>query len=470
MTTPVTPEFRNLILEKYPALRENSPYLRFFAHLCFSTFRDAESERLVVPTRMIAEEFYGQTYHPSFNGKAKLEALRDEVLPGLTWSEYDPQLLTGYKGKAREIVSTGFDDETQQALRAECLSSAERKVDLVTGRAFQRQDRYRRVKDAREAYENDLAAFSLNKTQKSVLEYLQGVNYGHLVLQKVNENAGAIEHAIGQLPPKLRDIQRRIIKAVYEDPTVYYLPSSEERTCRLSARGDTVLGLKKQVRRAATRGWVECDLRNSQFAILAAKLNAPVAQALIASGKTLWREFYGYTHGIDAEPPGEVKSIFKEAIYSLCFGKSERNLKRFLKENGIGSLVKHPVMEEMLDLREQWLSQIERDGGAPDVWGAWQAIDTEIDPATGKATRWAGSVAAAVIQSVELEIIAPIFDVARKHGDSDQFKIALFQHDGATISFHSTEKQPRAERKLKEAVENRAKALGVHTVLEFSPL
>lgn len=470
MPVPVTKNFRDFVLHKYPAIRGNEPYLRFFEHLCFSNFFDPESHRLVVPTKMIAEEFYGQSYHPSFNGKAKLEQLRDEVLPGLTWTEHDHLALTSYKGKAREIVSLGFDDQMQQALRQECLSSAEGKIDLITGRVYQRNDRYREANEAREEYERELARHSLNDTRRSILDYLRGLNYGHLLLRKVNENTAHIEDAIEQLSPQLQDIQRRIIKAVHDDPAVHYLPSAKERTCRLSAQGDCILGLKKKVRRAATKGWAECDLRNSQFAILAAKLKAPVSQALIASGKTLWREFYLHTHGIDAEPPGETKAVFKEAIYSLCFGKGERKLKRFIKANGVGSLAEHPVMVELLALRRQWFRQIEQDGGASDVWGVWQAIDNDIDPGTGKSIRWAGSVAAAVIQSIEMEIIAPIFDVARKHGRSDQFKIVLFQHDGATISFNATEKVARAQKKLKDAVESRAKELGVQTILEFSQL
>jgi hypothetical protein len=67
-------------------------------------------------------------------------------------------------------------------------------------------------------------------------------------------------------------------------------------------------------------------------------------------------------------------------------------------------------------------------------------------------------------------IIAPIFDVAQKHGKSDQFKICLFQHDGATISFQSQKKQERAQKRLKAAVEARAGQLGVATILEFTQL
>jgi hypothetical protein len=79
-------------------------------------------------------------------------------------------------------------------------------------------------------------------------------------------------------------------------------------------------------------------------------------------------------------------------------------------------------------------------------------------------------VAAAVIQSVEMEIISVIFDVATRHGESDEFLITIFQHDGATVSFQYEPKLPRAQRKLKDAVEARAKQLGIQTVLEFSAL
>jgi hypothetical protein len=75
-----------------------------------------------------------------------------------------------------------------------------------------------------------------------------------------------------------------------------------------------------------------------------------------------------------------------------------------------------------------------------------------------------------VIQAMEMEIIAPIFEVANKHGKSDQFTIAIFQHDGATISFNAKPKMARAQRKLREAVSARAKTLGVSTVLEFTAL
>ncbi len=230
------------------------------------------------------------------------------------------------------------------------------------------------------------------------------------------------------------------------------------------------MGLKKNIRRAATKGWVECDLRSSQFAILAAKLNAPIAQAFIASGKSIWREFNAYLFGVNTEPENGIKKVMKEIIYSICFGKSIYALRQLLLQHGIPILLKHPILQELLTLRTQWFERIEKDGGASDVWNKWHDLNNEKDPATGKSKRWAGAIAGTVIQSIEMEIIAPIFDMAGRHGKSDQFTICLFLHDGCSISFNSKAKIARAQAKLKEAVETRAKELGVSTVLEFSAL
>jgi hypothetical protein len=128
-----------------------------------------------------------------------------------------------------------------------------------------------------------------------------------------------------------------------------------------------------------------------------------------------------------------LASPHKETVYSICFGKSTTSLAYFLQASNLIALMSHPIVQELLGLRRQWFREIRNAGGAFDVWGEWHALDLTRDPKTKKGRHWEGAVAAAVIQSVELEIIAPLFDVALKHGKSDQFRICLFQHDGATL-------------------------------------
>jgi hypothetical protein len=467
MRTTVSSNFRTFVLNKYPALQGNQPYLRFFRYLCFGTFHDASSHRLVIPTKVMAKEIFEVSTN-NFIGKDALEKFKSEVLPGLTWTAPAPSATNGWKGKAREFVDLGFDEEMEAALKQELLSPSKDRVDFITGGTHEREDRYQQMAEETAAYEEALASCSLNETQAKVVNYLRRIKAGHLFLRKLDENQEAIVEAMGHLSPEVQTIRYRILGSARENPNVYYLPSSKGNTCRISGQGDSILGLKKEVRKAATAGWVECDLRSSQFAILAAKLKAPVSQAFIASGKSIWREFYSYLVGLDADPPSDTKAVMKEAMYSLCFGKSKANLRKVLDQHQMGSLLRHPILSELLQLREKWFEQINLDGGAKDVWGVWHAVDRTRG--RGKKGRWAGSVAATVIQSIEMEIIAPIFDVAMEHGKSDQFGICLFQHDGATLSFQSTEKQARAQTKLKKAVEARAKALGVETVLEFTQL
>jgi len=470
MNIQVSRSFRQDVLSKYTALRNNDPFLRMFCYLCFGKFFDKETHSLVLPTRKIAEEFYQKPYDHHFNGEAVLKDFREKVLPDLSWTSHEKDVPNSYMGKARSISNLGFDVEMQEALHRECLSVSEDQVDMVTGAPYSRKNRYieRAVEKAR--YENELAKLPLNGTQTKILDYLHGLNHGHLFVRKMGDNDRAIKAAIDALPPDLQEIRFRILARVLRSPAVHYLPSPNERTCRLSARGDSILGLKSSVRKAFCAGWVECDLRSSQFAILAAKLEAPISQAFIQSGDSLWRSFYERTHSLKEDPPKDVKKVFKEAIYSLCFGRSVGNLTRMLNEHGVAKLLSHPILQELLTLRTAWFEEIREDGGATDVWGQWQALDLTKDPFTKKTRRWEGAVAASVIQSVEMEIIAPIFGVAAKHRKSDRFSITLFAHDGATISFNSTEKKARAQAKLKKAVEDRAKELGVSTVLEFTQL
>lgn len=456
--------FRQFVLNKYPALAGNEPFLRFFQYLCFGDFSDRTTKRLVIPTKKMAEDFYQQKYTCHFKGLEALTSFRQAVLPDLAWSAHETLSGNSWNGKAREIICNGFDAEMVQALRQECLAPSEDQVHFVTGQPYHRKDRYDDQARATEAYEQDLAGIALNPTQRKIVDYLRQINAGHVFIRKLGENRDAIEEAIKGVPPTVQDIQYRILANVHHNPNVYYFPSSHERTCRLSPRGDTLLGLKRAVRKAASKGWWDCDLRSSQFAILASVLKAPISQEFVSSGKSLWRELYGFVSGIqDAEPPPDIKPLLKEAIYSLCYGKSKANLTEFLAQHGLEKLLSHPILVELFTLRRKWFQDIVRAGGAKDVWGEWHAVDE-------KRGRWAGSVAATIIQALEMEIIAPIFDVAATHGKGDRFQVVLFQHDGVTISFNDRSKLPRAQAKLKKAVEERAKELGVSTAVEFTQL
>jgi len=378
---------------------------------------------------------------------------------------------------ARRILNDGFDAETRERRDAELVLRPDANrfvgmVDFDTGEGFRSHRRDKLTPEAWAKHRALLDVAALHPTQAKLVDYLDALDGGRLFLPRLLQNKDQIEAAIATIEkPKVVNIQRRILAAIQEQPQVFYRPSPGGRTCRLNACGDTVIHLKKNVRKAFCAGWTECDLRSSQFAILAATLDAPVSKALIARGESLWRSLYLHTHHAESNPPDAIKKILKEAVYSVAYGKTAANLRRFLRRHDLGRLLDHPVFQELLQLRTEWFARIDAAGGAEDVWGTWHAIRPQRECSRDQRPRLARHIAATVIQSWEMEIIAPIFDVARTHGGTYQFGIVLFQHDGATISFRARGKRKeKAMSLLREAVDARARELGVHTSLEFEDL
>lgn len=476
-----TKQFRDFCTNKYPGLKgESESYWRMLRYLCFGTFRDKETGLLVIPADMICEDILNKSYQ--FGRAIRfLEEFRGKILPGFYWSEASYLPVSGWQAQCRQVVLTGFDAEMQAALDQEMATIMDPRkpgghVDFVTGRAYDGTMRVKRNQEAIDQHQALKATLPLNQTQQLVMGYLDELKGGNLLVRKLNANLDRVNQVIETLPKEKQIRQRQILHSVMEQPQVFYRPSQELRTARLNAYGDSVIALKSDVRKALCHGWTECDLKSSQFAILAAHLNAPLSKELINEGKSLWKTFYQHTHGEYENPPVAIKKVYKEFIYSMCFGMAIHNapgkdsLHSKLKKHDMACLLEHPIVQELLTLRKQWYAKIHEDGGAKDVWGVFQAVDHSIDPKTTKERRNVPSVAAAVIQSIELEIISTIFDVALRYGKGYQFGIVLFQHDGATLSFQSKEKKQKAQELLQQAVQKRAKELGVNTYLEFTDL
>lgn len=484
MKRAVTKQFREFCLAKYPALQDSERLRRLFRYLCFSCFYDEDTDNLVVSHGVLHNECDPDSSLIHFNALELLVEMKARVLPNLEWTM--PVWGQAWNGKARQVLNSGFDAEMQKALEDELKVRFDTRnftgmVDFITGNGYQRYRRSHVVPSVATEKTEVLEKGNLNPTQNKIATYLHTqVNGGMLFPPRYKRNWDEVHAAVATLPKASQAVQHRILTNILEQPEIIYAPSEEARTPRLHACVDSVVGLKSTVRKAFCGGWTECDLKSSQFAILAAKLNAPLAQAFIAEGGSLWRSFHFHTHGINEEPSAELKKAYKEAIYGIAFGmsvedswnpdtgkKDRRGLKSRLQKNGVESLLSHSIISELLTLRERWYEQIKRDGGAADVWGNFHRITKSSG---SERSRWHGSVAATVIQSIELEIIAPIFDVANKYGDTYKFIITMFQHDGGCISFSDLQYKERIQRFMQEAVQARAKELGVSTKLEFTDL
>jgi hypothetical protein len=495
MRQATTDHFRAYCINRFPALQEEfcacpdkehektadcpypPAYRAFFQYLCFSTFLDEDSGELVIPHATIVRIF--GTNDTAFASGVFLEQFRRDVLPAFTWRDEIPG------EKCRCVVSYGWDNAFLQALDQELDVRAPKETIFVSGKAW--NDRAKAIArlTAVADHEERAQTLALNPTQQKIFDYMEAVN-GVQFVDKMIENAEAIQVVLGTLDPEVRKIQERILGSAKEVSKIHYYPG--DRSARMSAQGDTVVGLKREVRRTLCKGWTEVDLKSSQFAILASKLDAPLSKALVASEGNLWQSFYQTTHGINEAPPPEIKRIYKEIVYGIAFGTAERTtqstiamnkrrsglnlpprepLEQKLQRLNMTSLLSHAIVRELLDLRRAWYDRITKNKGERDVWGNFIAVEPSSGTNSG---RWRGAVGATAIQSIELEIISSVFDVANEHGENDDFQICLFQHDGATISFRAKAKKDRAIRKLQEAVKEKATSLGVNTSLEVENL
>jgi hypothetical protein len=487
--------FRHYCLNRFPALNDafcscankqhsekgNCPLPRFYRaflhYLCFSNFLDEDFGDLVIPHADIMRMC--GTQDTAFSSGDFLERFQRDVLPEFRWCDEIPGQ------KCRRVSAYGWDQPFEQALDRELDFGATRDTLFVSGKAWNDRAKASLRKDATADHETRVPTLVLNATQKKVFEYMETVD-GVQFVDKMTENRDAIRAALVELDPGVQRIQQRILGSIREISKIHYYPG--ERSSRMSSQGDTVVGLKREVRRALCKGWTEVDLKSSQFAILATVLNAPLSKSLVASDENLWQSFYQTTHGKNEPPPPDIKRIYKEIVYGIAFGAAERmtqqiaamNRKRLalnfppieplehrLRQVGMTSLLSHPIVRELLELRRAWYGRITKKKGERDVWGNFISVEASTATSHG---RWHGAVAAAVIQSIELEIISALFDVANDHGENCDFQICLFQHDGATVSFRAKAKMERAIQRLKDAVERKALTHGVNTTLAVEHL
>lgn len=479
----VSEEFIKFCDEKYPALQDNAAFRRMFMYLCFGTFLHSETGKLAISYMTVAKLAGKQDAAKGKNFKAFefLGAFKEVVLPEFTWME--PEEFDDGYGESnwndhkycRSVNDDGLDEATKMEVSKQ-IGWTGPKYYFETKKLFSRANAAKEKKGVLAQYENESKVFNLNKTQASIFNGLKDVSLnGRAFTQKMNENQDVIMAAIDNLQvgsddkislDDKKDQQKKILDSIKEDPRIFYRPTPLSRTCRLHHSTECALSLESSVRKAFCKGWTEADLVSSQFVILSAILNAPLCKAFIASKQHLWTYLHNFATGSVEKPSKAEKAIYKQVIYGICFGMEKRTIKKDLTAKGMVKLLKCPIIKELLEKREEWFDAINGNGYVTDVWNkkhelqnAGTVKDIYGNLVNAKA-RWAGSLAATKIQSIEMEIIESVFDCAVKIGEKYQWQITMFQHDGFTISYNNKDRKEAVEKQIKEAVKNRAADLG----------
>jgi len=450
----VSQEFRDFVLKELPVLKTNIPYFNFVQYLMFP--KQITPEGFPIINHAMLRKLAGyKKNNGTFKGIDFLKAIKYTVLTDLQWSDYSFE-----EGRARVIVCKGFSEALEKRLteeRANFLNEVGT-VYFISGHAVNRQRKSEhRMYDKSEALNNFYLAGC--DDAKLILEYLnhQPPNRFTMFVRNM-EDAVQVAQRIEHEPTRNRQLD--ILRSVTQQPMPYYKPTN--RTVRISSSNDSVLRLKRDVRKAVTKGLVSLDINHAQISIAAKLWSIPSVQVLLRRDINIWQ--YLMSHLVST-PQQELKDVLKKGMYALMYGMSAHNLiEGNATFDGLRALLapyhvkpetfmEIDIMKDILDARKQMYGQIAVDNGARDHYGRFIWVEDTVSVA---------SVAAQVIQSYELALIAPIYRAANL---TNQWYIVLHLHDGVFVKVRNLASLQYWVHKLNEVVMDTADQMGIYTSL-----
>lgn len=482
MRKTVSLQFRNLIKVSFPGLGKNLSYWRFMRHLMFGR-KDEKTGRPMISQRCVAKaedklnilEKSTNYNAEKFLLKFQLEVMSVETFSWSDWSFKD--------GEAR-IAMVEFPQEIKDAIESEAYKiMLEDRVYFDTGNKF--SDKLQKIDRElikKEAY----TYFNFSSPEaKELLEYMNSIPvHSFSKVVDANLNDTWLE-ALNIKDPDKRGVQVAILSTIKDDLQPFYQPSKKGNTVRIFPLTYSIPMLQKKLRKLITKGWYEFDLASSQLAIVGKTWEIPEVQEFLQSNKKIWVELINH-YGFDAnnlkqtdeDTYEDLKSVLKDALYSLIYGMGKINLVTFLNEGllpfGIidagKKFFKHPLIKSLFDARERKINELNDCDSAETIFGKVIKVAGN-KKANGKPNDIRAesirSIIAQQAQAVELYLLLPVLDLAKSTND---FVITLWQHDGFSINFTSEGRRDRWINKINKVVNDRAADLGIITKLEGGAL
>jgi hypothetical protein len=443
----VSKKFRGILANKYPNLGNDGSFWLFLSYLMFGMYREEESGRLLIPAEIVAriENKYTQWFNNNYIAWDFLERFSRYIQP-FKWSKWDSESRL-----VRVVTELTWDQEIFDAIQAERL-----KLWKNTGRVYISDgSEFTRNKQAIQRKREKLNALELLdqagcKEAQELLDYMNNLppNLFYNILQNIPK---AIE-AAKRLPPQSSDRQIDILHAVLDQYQPFYKPTSG--STRIYSFNENMLGLQRDVRKALTSGWSECDLKSAQLAICAKIWDVPPVQKFLKDGHNIWDSLFEY---FQFEKNEETKRLFKTALYTVMYGGRAKRIKNTLAplgEDACSKFLTHPIIRAMWRARTEQLKLIRKNKGAMNYFG--KSISTaNFNPK---------SVLAQLAQAYELALLYPALELAKK---DKRFQIVLWQHDGFSVHWLKKEDIENLKHNLKYVVEDKAEQLGIITKLEI---
>jgi hypothetical protein len=463
----VSKEFRELILKEYPTLGSNSFYWNFLVYLVFQTTRGLVPLEISLSSKILAKmagkdkdyksrNFKGENYLQEFSEKIiKIEweklnkNVKSETIDmGNGWKQIEGKIHTQIVLKANPV----WPESILKAVESERLHALQSpRVLIADGSEWTRKKMY----EYRKSEQTRAIELMENAGVKPAVELLNYLN--HLprnVFNTIIKNFPAAESVAKQLETNPNG-QLDMLASISEQIQPFYKPT--EASVRIFGTSENITYLERSVRKALTHGWWECDLTNAQLSICARVWGVKKVQEYLEQYGKVWEGLLGW---MEWDETPENKQILKKALYSICFGISQKGLTSkngpfYRNKEACKRFLKNPLIRSLWLARKKQFEKIVKDGGAHNYFGQWLNTD-KFDKK---------SILAQVAQSFELAILEPaIYFAQQNYGE---FYITLWQHDGFSVHVPKVKRAGMWLNKLKSLVDSRAETLQICTGLEI---
>ena len=485
------------LAEAVPLMRVEPAVARFLAYACFGAWVSEESGRLVIGNQTLGDiagveiddegRWIGQWTH----GKAFLEWLRAEALPGLAWTKYH-----GGAGYSRELRSTGLSAELEAAIEIERTTPPRKRknpVHIETGIGFGT----RKQKDYQAHTRRQTMLFTQTLLSEKpaghpstrLMDYMNRRSPNLLRNVITTEKVEAAFVSAAEIPSE--SSRRQTLDAIERTAVCAYQPyktvSNSTRVYPASAGLNGLRGSERDILLDSPQV-VKLDLTKAQFAANAMLYDVEGVRALLERGELEWRRFADYI-GVPYTP--ETKRLVKNGAYSLNFGASDNGLigtltgfKPWLEGKGrytdtvvsrtqAEAFLSEPAIAEMRAAMRVAAEKIVSRGGARDAFGDWIDLDTVARSLNAQhrphgADNAARSILAQVAQSWEFAVMLPILEMAEREEERDRprFEIAVWLWDGVYLYVRQNAEAVVSE--IQSAVNSAAARYGIPTRLELA--
>lgn len=460
----VSREFRKEVAERLPGLGNGYRLWRILEYVLFGTWVDEETGLLVLSAKqtayLVGEE--RKWLNHRFNQQELLDEFSARVFPIST---------------VGVVFGSFFEPDRAGRLMAqvpcwlERLAAAERRktgrdlVELATGTTWTRQRQAQATRSVRLEAVEAMKSSPCPETTR-LLKHLNNLPSNSFAA--IRERIAGAHELVDQIG---RDTERQhnLLRAVEQHCQPLYQPVGG--SVRVYSFNESFLRLKREVREHLTEGWMKADLKSAQLAIVAAKWECPQLTDYLQQGKSIWPELL-WSLGLSLDD--EEKSMVKELLYALVFGMREQNLRALAARqwpqivDPWERLKRNRLLREVLRARTLAFKRIRADGGATDAFGRTLLLASRGRSHGAYQPDNAKSLLAQVAQSWELRLMLPILDLAEENRGPSSFRLMMWLHDGVAIHVPDARRREAWRKRISDAVNANAMALGIPTSLEWS--